>query len=198
MPRRGSAEAVGRIQSLPRDGSSVDLDETEVGCGCTTVKSPSLADSSIGTRHATAAAAAVDPIDEAPGAVWYVRPATGGQFGPASGEIMRTWIDEGRVGASSLVWRAGWAEWRPAAATFPQLAGCWRSPAVAVCAGASRRSRRAKPFECQRHASGVGCLPVGQVGERSPRRCRSCRRRRSARHRPPLAQAIAGGGDATT
>jgi hypothetical protein len=64
-----------------------------------------------------------DPIDEEPSAVWYVRPATGGQFGPASGEIMRTWVDEGRVGASSLVWRAGWPEWRSAAATFPQLAG---------------------------------------------------------------------------
>jgi GYF domain 2 len=64
-----------------------------------------------------------DPIDEEPSAVWYVRPATGGQFGPASGEIMRTWVDEGRVGAISLVWRAGWPEWRSAAATFPQLAG---------------------------------------------------------------------------
>ncbi len=61
------------------------------------------------------------PIDEAPGAVWYVRPAGGGQFGPASAEIMRNWLDEGRVGANSLVWRAGWTEWRSAAATFPQL-----------------------------------------------------------------------------
>src|SRR5690606_3589453 len=49
-----------------------------------------------------------DPIAEAPTAVWYVRPATGGQFGPASGEIMRNWVRDGRVGASSLVWRAGW------------------------------------------------------------------------------------------
>jgi hypothetical protein len=74
----------------------------------------------------------LDPIGEAPSAVWYVRPATGGQFGPASGEIMRAWIDAGRVGASSLVWRAGWPEWRSAAATFPQLASYLASPEVAI------------------------------------------------------------------
>ena len=73
-----------------------------------------------------------DAIDESPAAVWYVRPATGGQFGPASSDIMRAWIKEGRVGASSLVWRAGWPEWRSAAATFPQLGTLLASPAVAV------------------------------------------------------------------
>jgi hypothetical protein len=77
-------------------------------------------------------AAVVDPIDDAPSAVWYVRPATGGQFGPASGEIMRAWIAEGRVGASSLVWRAGWQEWRAASAIFPQLGSLLASPGVSV------------------------------------------------------------------
>jgi hypothetical protein len=76
-------------------------------------------------------AAPPDAIDEAPGAVWYVRPATGGQFGPASAAIMRSWIDEGRIGASSLVWRAGWPEWRLAAATFPQLGALLATPGVA-------------------------------------------------------------------
>lgn len=72
------------------------------------------------------------PIDEAPSAVWYVRPATGGQFGPASGEIMRAWISEGRVGASSLVWRAGWPEWRAASAVFPALGKLLVSPAASA------------------------------------------------------------------
>ncbi len=65
----------------------------------------------------------IDPIDEAPGAVWYVRPPSGGQFGPAAGPTMRAWINEGRVTPNSLVWRDGWPEWRSAAATFPGLAG---------------------------------------------------------------------------
>gem|GEM_PF-1942329 len=78
-----------------------------------------------------------DAIDEAPGAVWYVRPPSGGQFGPAAGDTMRSWVDGGRVTANSLVWRAGWPEWRSAAATFPKLAqagGAWGAapPAPAV------------------------------------------------------------------
>jgi hypothetical protein len=62
-----------------------------------------------------------DPFAEAPTAVWYVRPASGGQYGPATGDIMRAWLAEGRVGADSLVWREGWPEWLDAVRVFPQL-----------------------------------------------------------------------------
>jgi len=62
-----------------------------------------------------------DPLAEAPDAVWYVRPASGGQFGPATAETMRCWIAEGRVRGDSLVWREGWRDWRHASATFLQL-----------------------------------------------------------------------------
>jgi hypothetical protein len=80
----------------------------------------------------TATSPSGDPLAEAPTAVWYVRPASGGQFGPASSEILRNWLTEGRVGASSLVWRAGWSEWRSAAAVFPHLAAMLASPDVAT------------------------------------------------------------------
>jgi hypothetical protein len=66
--------------------------------------------------------AVADPIAEDPDAVWYVRPQSGGQFGPASGETMRSWVSEGRVAADSLVWRAGWPDWQTAESTFPHLA----------------------------------------------------------------------------
>jgi hypothetical protein len=66
---------------------------------------------------------ASDPIAEAPHAVWYVRPASGNQFGPAAGDIMRRWIAEGRVAGDSLVWREGWADWKSASTIFPDLAG---------------------------------------------------------------------------
>lgn len=62
-----------------------------------------------------------DPLSEAPNAVWYVRPASGGQFGPATNEIMRAWLKEGRIGPDSLVWREGWRDWKEASATFPQF-----------------------------------------------------------------------------
>ena len=33
--------------------------------------------------------------------VWYVRPPSGGQYGPAKDDLMRTWIAEGRVGGGA-------------------------------------------------------------------------------------------------
>ncbi|HEX3997813.1 MAG TPA: DUF4339 domain-containing protein [Pirellulales bacterium] len=68
------------------------------------------------------AASAVDPTAEAPAAVWYVRPASGGQFGPAAGDVMRQWLGQRRIGADSMVWREGWPDWKRASAVFPSLA----------------------------------------------------------------------------
>ena len=62
-----------------------------------------------------------DPLAEAPNAVWYVRPPSGGQFGPAQTDMMRGWLTEGRVSPETLVWREGWADWQEAGAVFPQL-----------------------------------------------------------------------------
>jgi hypothetical protein len=78
--------------------------------------------------------APVDPIDEAPNAIWYIRPASGGQYGPARGEIMRKWMGEGRVSADSLVWREGWDDWSTAADVFPSL-GAGITPPVSAPAG---------------------------------------------------------------
>lgn len=64
----------------------------------------------------------IDPISESPHAVWYVRLVSGDQFGPAAGEAMRRWLDEGRVPPGCLVWREGWPEWRPSEATFAVVA----------------------------------------------------------------------------
>lgn len=62
-----------------------------------------------------------DPIAEAPEAVWYVRPPSGGQYGPARGDVMRRWVAEGRVSSDSMVWREGWADWQTAGPLFPTL-----------------------------------------------------------------------------
>ncbi|MEZ6078750.1 MAG: GYF domain-containing protein [Pirellulaceae bacterium] len=42
---------------------------------------------------------------------WYVRPPSGGQFGPAPSEVMWQWLGENRVGRDALVWCEGWPEW---------------------------------------------------------------------------------------
>ncbi len=62
-----------------------------------------------------------DAISEAPDAVWYVRPPSGNQYGPASGDVIRRWVAEGRVTAECLVWREGWTDWRQAGTLFDNL-----------------------------------------------------------------------------
>ncbi len=57
-------------------------------------------------------------IVEAPGATWYVRPPSGGQFGPAPADIFEEWLNENRVTRDSLVWREGWPQWLIAADVF--------------------------------------------------------------------------------
>ena len=43
---------------------------------------------------------------------WYIRPASGGQFGPAGDDVFAQWIAEGRVSTDCWVWRNGWADWK--------------------------------------------------------------------------------------
>lgn len=63
-----------------------------------------------------------DPIAEAPTMQWYaVPPGAASQYGPASGEEFRAWLQEGRITADSLVWRQDWADWKRAGDVFPQL-----------------------------------------------------------------------------
>lgn len=64
-----------------------------------------------------------DPLAGADETVWYVRPSSGGQFGPAGNPVMKTWLTEGRISGDSLVWREGWRDWQSATEVFPQLAG---------------------------------------------------------------------------
>lgn len=118
-----------------------------------------------------------DPIAEAPDAVWYVRPPTGGQFGPADATIMRRWLAEGRVGADALVWREGWPEWKSAGPVFPSFAGAdFPDAATATVPPASevheafaiahprpaaeRVHARARTKPMGRHASIIGALVV--------------------------------------
>ncbi len=121
QPTRASESSDGGL-----DGSTMAA-EHEGSQPETAVKQSSVAAAKSSTaKTATRPAAsaprpAADPITEAPDAVWYVRPPSGGQYGPADGDIMRRWLEEGRVGADSLVWREGWPDWKIAASAFPTL-----------------------------------------------------------------------------
>ncbi len=66
-------------------------------------------------------------IREAPQAIWYVRPPSGGQYGPAEGHLFYTWLQDNRVSPDSLVWRDGWPQWQLAGDVFVETFGPnWR------------------------------------------------------------------------
>jgi hypothetical protein len=73
-----------------------------------------------------------DPLDASAKVVWYVRPPTGGQFGPATPEIIRGWLAEGRISPDTLVWREGWRDWLEAGSVFPQLHLAYVNPLAAL------------------------------------------------------------------
>jgi len=60
---------------------------------------------------------------------WYIQvpndpqhgPAAGQQYGPATGQVVQTWIQERRIGPTMLVWREGWDQWLEAKNVFPDL-----------------------------------------------------------------------------
>jgi hypothetical protein len=85
--------------------------------------SPIFAETRIGTVPA-------DPLAEGGEVVWYVRPSSGGQFGPATPDVMRVWLAEERIGADSLVWREGWRDWQTAADVFPRFSPNQSIPGV--------------------------------------------------------------------
>ena len=107
--------------------------------------------------------AASDPIAAAPEAAWYVRPASGGEFGPATDAVMRRWIAEGRVGADTLVWREGWAEWRMAGPLFPSLPAAAPSPPTAPSAAdapAAENQQSARTRGAAAHANSLRYSPA--------------------------------------
>jgi hypothetical protein len=72
-----------------------------------------------------------DPIAEAPHLLWYVAPpGSSSQYGPASAEMFRAWIQEGRVAADSMVWRQDWNAWLVAADVLPQFG--YSAPVVSL------------------------------------------------------------------
>lgn len=79
-------------------------------------------------RPAGAAGPVMPPaIAEAPQSVWYVRPPSGGQYGPADGSLFYQWMLDNRVAREALVWRDGWPQWRIAGEAFEEYFGSsWR------------------------------------------------------------------------
>lgn len=64
---------------------------------------------------------------------WYVRPPSGGQYGPATTQTLLDWIKQRRITADSLVWREGLENWILARDLIPEPFG-GQVPAVGAVA----------------------------------------------------------------
>ncbi|XZE18301.1 DUF4339 domain-containing protein [Pirellulaceae bacterium SH449] len=64
---------------------------------------------------------AVAAFDANPLAQWYVRPPSGGQYGPADSKLLAQWISENRVTADSLIWFDGLTQWTAAGSVLAEL-----------------------------------------------------------------------------
>lgn len=88
-------------------------------------------ESEVGERYSTLAELAGDKprvpmsveqcVAERPDLKWYVRPAEGGEFGPASGEILHSWIAERRIDHRTQVRRHDWIYWQTASTIFSEF-----------------------------------------------------------------------------
>lgn len=79
--------------------------------------------------------APVQPTAAAAASRWFVRPPSGGQFGPAAEAVLRQWIGEGRITPDTLVWREGDPEWLKASAAFPELTAAPTPPSTPLVTG---------------------------------------------------------------
>lgn len=97
-------------------------------------------------------------------AQWYVRPPSGGQYGPAPALLFRDWLAEGRITADTLIWRTGWPEWQMASVVFPRLA-----IAIGQSAATPRAAQRAAQTSAELPPEVAG-LPGGPTAPTSASR----------------------------
>jgi hypothetical protein len=112
FPDPDREEAVVAVDPFPA-GDPAPIDPSPVQAA--------TAPTALPTAVAPDATGAADPFAAAGNVVWYVRPPSGEQYGPAAGPVLRAWLAEGRISANTLLWREGWSEWQEAQSLFPEL-----------------------------------------------------------------------------
>ena len=91
-------------QRVPEDNGPTD--------NTTATASGPAATSSTATPPIAKTVPGAQPPPAVEAATWFIRPASGGQYGPADDATFAQWVIEGRVAADSWVWRDGWADWK--------------------------------------------------------------------------------------
>ena len=107
----------GQAEALPLASPLEDLDQVLAVAEAGIPGNPAEA-----LPHTLPDSVSADPLKESPDAQWYVCPEPGGQnYGPATADVMRQWVQEGRVLGDHLVWREGWENWQRAGDCFAHL-----------------------------------------------------------------------------
>ena len=82
------------------------------------------------TSTKSADAAAIPQTSDIPASLlphidarWFVRPPSGGQYGPATTPMLVDWIAERRITADSFLWREGMESWLSAVEVIPERFG---------------------------------------------------------------------------
>ena len=65
---------------------------------------------------------ALNPVDDAPQKIWYIRHPEHSEVGPVKGTQLREMLDAGEVRIGSFVWREDWDDWEKVGDVFPALA----------------------------------------------------------------------------
>ncbi|MDR0335525.1 MAG: DUF4339 domain-containing protein [Planctomycetaceae bacterium] len=73
------------------------------------------------TKHVVKSEKILNPILQDQTVVWYVQVPGGPQYGPVTGQIIHSWIQEQRLEPAMLVWREGWSNWLEAKNVFTEL-----------------------------------------------------------------------------
>lgn len=160
--------------------------ETDVASKATDRHSTPLPTTTVAVASAPPLAAAVaeqpKALIEAPQATWFVRPPSGGQYGPAPSDAMWQWLQENRISRDSLVWCEGWPEWLLASRVFADFFAANQVDVADVAnipslAAASEQSPASTPADAPAAANGSGPQPSSQ-GDRN-RATRKLRRKRN-------------------
>lgn len=113
-------------QNASTESHPVGSQASETNGRVATVASETASGTASASHEVTASGPTWQLILGGPTATWYVRPPSGGQYGPADGPTMGQWIQEGRVADLAMVWRDGWTDWQVAKEAIPGV----DSPAV--------------------------------------------------------------------
>lgn len=118
-----AAKSAKAVDARTEKATSAPATSGEPASASADVAAAAASPSPVSPSAASSSAASASPMPPSPPPVlpralqiaaegkWYVRPPSGGQYGPAATSTMSQWLVENRVGRDSLVWTEGWPEW---------------------------------------------------------------------------------------